>query len=170
MHVVDRVSPGVELVSHALEAVFVRLELVFGVVDLVFVVDELVSHADERVSHVVELVSRVVGGVKRVWDVYKLWELAAGLPVKTVEIASFKELDLDCWFGGKAPTMRQVGEHCRKIMNADLKYPVILNADGSLMDGGHRIVKSMILGQTSIKAVQFEQIPPPISEKAVENV
>ena len=43
---------------------------------------------------------------------------------------------MDCWFHGKGPTCREVAEHARRINAADLTYPVILSADGGLMDGG----------------------------------
>jgi hypothetical protein len=49
---------------------------------------------------------------------------------------------LTAGFHGKGPTCRAVAEHARRINAADLSHPVILAADGSLMDGGHRIKRS----------------------------
>ena len=43
----------------------------------------------------------------------------------------------------------------------DLVYPIILSADGHVMDGMHRIAKAWMLGQRTITAVQFERDPPP---------
>jgi hypothetical protein len=42
-----------------------------------------------------------------------------------------------------------------------LSYPIILNDDGSLMDGGHRVCKALINGQPSILAVKFSEMPTP---------
>lgn len=46
-------------------------------------------------------------------------------------------------------------------MEADLRYPIILAADGHLMDGGRRIAKAWIMGAQEIDAVQFEVDPAP---------
>ncbi|MCZ6678642.1 MAG: chromosome partitioning protein ParB [Candidatus Poribacteria bacterium] len=106
--------------------------------------------------------SRLIDGARYIWYARNLWKLAEGLPVKEVDISAIRELDADCWFGdGYVPTIRKVAEHCKKIIDADLDYPIILNADGYLMDGGHRIAKALIQGQTKIKAVQFEIMPTP---------
>jgi len=114
--------------------------------------------------------SRVINDVRYIWDVYKLWELAKDLPVISVEVASFKELDLDCWFcGKKAPTIRRVADHCRRIAKADLEVPIILDADGSLMDGGHRLAKALMLGNTTIKAVRFPVQPPPERTEPIQS-
>lgn len=49
-------------------------------------------------------------------------------------------------------------KHCQSV---DKTKPVILNADGALMDGHHRIVKAMLDGDKEILAVQFDTIPTP---------
>ncbi len=72
----------------------------------------------------------------------RLWELSRDLPVVPVDIDDIAEFDQDCWFHGRAPTCREVAEHARRIQTADLSHPVILSADGTLMDGGHRIAKA----------------------------
>ena len=48
-----------------------------------------------------------------------------------------------------------------RINEATLDHPVILNADGSLMDGGHRICKALLEGRKTVMAVQFETMPEP---------
>jgi len=45
--------------------------------------------------------------------------------------------------------------HLRKVENADLYYPIILNSKGSIIDGWHRVVKSVINDYETIKAVQL---------------
>ncbi|MBV9852283.1 MAG: hypothetical protein JO250_21665 [Armatimonadetes bacterium] len=95
------------------------------------------------------------------WLTERLWERARGLPVKRVPLESISELDRDCWFCGNEPTIRAVADHARRIQEADLSHPIILSADGGLMDGGHRLAKAWLLGMTEIAAVQFDVDPEP---------
>jgi hypothetical protein len=48
-----------------------------------------------------------------------------------------------------------------RINDADLSKPIILNADGSLMDGGHRLCKALLEGRQTILAVRFDVMPTP---------
>ncbi len=96
-----------------------------------------------------------------VWRVQRLWELARGLPVEQVAIADIVEFEQDCWFGGRAPSCREVAEHAHRIFEADLSFPIILSSQGHLMDGGHRIAKAHLAGQSHIQAVRFETDPEP---------
>ncbi len=101
-------------------------------------------------------------GVTRIWDVRRLWRLAEGLPRFQLAIDELRPyLELDCWFGGKAPTTAMVARHARQIYEADLAFPIILNQHGGLMDGTHRLAKAWILGHASILAVRFERTPEP---------
>jgi len=96
------------------------------------------------------------------WYTERLWRLAADLPAKTVAIASIPEFDQNCWFSEQTPpTCRAVAGHVQRILDADLRYPIILSANGGLMDGGHRLAKAWLQGATEIQAVQFEEDPEP---------
>ena len=44
---------------------------------------------------------------------------------------------------------------------ADLSRPIILDEDGELMDGRHRLMKAMLLGEESVLAVRFDENPSP---------
>jgi hypothetical protein len=82
--------------------------------------------------------------------------------VQTVAIADIPEFEQDCWFGAAhLPTCRAVAEHAKRIQFADLNYPIILSADGGLMDGGHRIAKAWLNGEVEIRAVRFPRDPEP---------
>lgn len=105
--------------------------------------------------------SHTVPGGRAYWLTEKLWAAAAGLPVVQVAIGDIPEFDQDCWFRGQAPTLRDVAGHTRRIMAADLSYPIIFSADGALMDGGHRIARAWIEGRTTINAVRFAVDPEP---------
>ena len=103
-----------------------------------------------------------VPGGRAYWLTEALWAASRGLPVRQVPIASIPEFEMDCWFVGRnVPTCRAVADHARRIQAADLAYPVILAADGRLMDGGHRIAKAYLSGLTDIAAVRFAIDPPP---------
>ncbi len=94
------------------------------------------------------------------WYTERLWQLARKLPVEDVAIEEIKEFEQNCWFT-EPPSCREVAEHVRRIMDADLRMPVILSADGGLMDGGHRIAKAWLNGHTNVKARRFLRDPEP---------
>ena len=43
----------------------------------------------------------------------------------------------------------------------DLARPIILGADGRVMDGMHRVAKAILEGNATIKAVRFLKEPDP---------
>lgn len=90
-----------------------------------------------------------------------LWKLADALPVQQVPLNSLPDLDQDCWFDGRPATIRAVADHARRINEADGTYPIILAADGTLMDGGHRLAQASLRGESTIAAVRFEVDPQP---------
>jgi hypothetical protein len=106
--------------------------------------------------------SRLTSKGRYVWFVERLWHLARALPVRQIPIDQIAEFDHNCWFGPTSfPTCRAVAEHTRRILEADLRYPIILSAEGYLMDGGHRIAKAYLLKWNEISAVQFPLDPEP---------
>lgn len=97
------------------------------------------------------------------WDVRRLIELSKNLSVKMVIANDFAELDADHWYfhGNASPTCRSIIEH-RLLMDAcDLSYPIILDQEGRVMDGMHRICKAVINRVEQIPAVQFSEDPEP---------
>lgn len=97
------------------------------------------------------------------WDVDRLIELSAALPVKDVALDAIADVDTDYWFayGPIIPTVRRVVEHVRLIQAVDSSFPVILGADGRVMDGMHRVARAMLDGERSVPAVQFQTDPEP---------
>ena len=98
-----------------------------------------------------------------IWDVDRLVERAAGLPVENVPLAEIAELDEPYWFGGPddRPTCRAVADHARLIAGADLRHPILLDADGRVMDGMHRVAKAYLEGRASVPAVRLDPTPAP---------
>lgn len=98
----------------------------------------------------------------RAWDVDRLIELSSHYPVIEVPLSAIAELDLPYWFDhGYAPTCRNVAEHARLINEADLAFPIILSADGRVMDGMHRAAKAAMQGLSTIAARKFPKDPAP---------
>ena len=101
----------------------------------------------------------------QIWEVERLWKLAADLPIKHVPLSTLSDLDRVGWYGQPSNaghlTLREVAEHARRIQEADLEYPIILSAEGHLLDGFHRLAKAHLLGMSEIAAVQFSENPEP---------
>jgi hypothetical protein len=97
------------------------------------------------------------------WDVDNLVQATAHLPVKDVELDAIREVDTLYWFndGDERPTVRRMAEHMRLVRDVDPSFPIILGADGRVMDGMHRVVRALLEGQPTIRAVQFEEDPEP---------
>lgn len=97
------------------------------------------------------------------WDVHRLIELARELPVRQVEVADIAELDTEYWFGvgPYRATVRAVVEHAGLIRDVDPSWPIILAADGRVMDGMHRVALALLEGRAAVDAVRFEETPPP---------
>lgn len=97
------------------------------------------------------------------WNVARLIELSEGLPTKRIELSSVDEVDENHWyaFEGQFPTCRSILAHLTLIEEADLAFSIILDADGRLMDGMHRVCKAIRRGDTHIQAVQFRETPEP---------
>ena len=98
-----------------------------------------------------------------IWDVRRLVSLSEGLPVQYIDPAQFPELHENHWYfyGDAEPTPASLLEHMALIEACDLSYPIILDANGRVMDGMHRICRAVKDGVTSIPAVQFATDPEP---------
>ena len=94
------------------------------------------------------------------WDVDRLVELTRDFPRKSVFLTAVRELDQP-WSGDdEQQTWRAMLAHIQLMDEADLAYPIILAADGAVMDGMHRVAKAVRLGHDTIEAVQFDVDPP----------
>jgi hypothetical protein len=88
------------------------------------------------------------------WDVDKLVALSQGFPVVEVELSNIKELDEPF---KENLTGRSIAEHMKLVQETDLKYPIVLSKDGRVLDGVHRVINALLLGNRTIKAVQFKE-------------
>lgn len=95
------------------------------------------------------------------WDVDRLVRLAATLPVCRVPLTALRELDEPVFGEGEPATWRSLIAHLKLIDETDLAYPILLAADGAVMDGRHRIAKAARLGLPDIEARRFLEDPEP---------
>jgi hypothetical protein len=97
------------------------------------------------------------------WDVNHLIELSTSLPVNEVPLTSIRELDTVFWFGadGSTATVRILVRHMQLVSDVDLSYPVILGSEGEVMDGMHRVARSLLEGRTTVAATRFLIQPEP---------
>ncbi len=110
----------------------------------------------------IDRTTQKVGHQYYVWHTEKLWEATKDFPLTNVEIESLKHLDAVCWFDDDFPaTLRNVVEHFVRMELVDADYPIILDPSGQLFDGAHRVAKALARGQSTIKAVQLTEVPPP---------
>lgn len=89
------------------------------------------------------------------WSVARLIQLSKDMPIMDVP------LDHLCVYQKYDLTLREMVMHMRAVQNADLSYPIILDEDGDIMDGRHRIMKALLNGEKTIKAVRFDENPRP---------
>ena len=53
-----------------------------------------------------------------------------------------------------------IAHHVRRALDVDTSHPIILCQQGFIMDGWHRVLRALIDGKTTIKAVRFVETPP----------
>jgi len=100
------------------------------------------------------------------WDVVTLWEAAKGLTPETIDLTTLSETtDPDLWIHlWRDPTHPRMLLELARIEAADMSYPVILHPRGWLMDGCHRVAKTLMSGATTAEAVRLtpDTLPPPM--------
>lgn len=62
-------------------------------------------------------------------------------------------------------TMAEMVTHTQQILDADLDFPIILNPDGGIMDGIHRVLKAVLLGKT-VRVQRFLEWPEPTTKES----
>lgn len=94
---------------------------------------------------------------KKAWVMAKLIEAAKDLPVFDLPLL---HIDIDVAPWGRDHTIESFAYHVKRAQKADMSYPVIMNDSGFIMNGWHRVLKALVEGRESVKAVRFEVTPP----------
>lgn len=58
-------------------------------------------------------------------------------------------------------TLREMVMHMKAVNDVDMSYPIILDEDGEIMDGRHRVMNALLNNIKSVKAVRFDKNPDP---------
>ena len=96
------------------------------------------------------------------WDVHRLIVLSRAFPIEDVSLDALVEYDELYWYGyGARPTVRSVVEHMRLIEAADFDHPILLDQQGRIFDGMHRVAKAHLEGRRTIAARRFAVDPEP---------
>jgi hypothetical protein len=93
------------------------------------------------------------------WPVRTLWEQAADLVTEEVPVTSLSAHNSVWWFESGPPTLTQFVDRARRMLDADLSFPVLLAKNGWVLDGGHRIAKTLLLGKPMILIKRFLLMP-----------
>lgn len=90
------------------------------------------------------------------WSVSRLIDLSKDFKVMSIPL---DHININNIYEGL--NLRGMVMHMNAVNDADLSFPIILDEDGELMDGRHRIMKCLLLGKHKIKAVRFDENPEP---------
>ena len=93
------------------------------------------------------------------WSVARLITLTKGLKVMRIPLAHLNVYNIY-----PEMTLRDMVMHINAVNDANLSYPIILDEDGELMDGRHRIMKALLNNKKTIKAVRFDINPTACEE------
>jgi len=86
-----------------------------------------------------------------------LIKAAKGLPIKMMNVN--KILDTKIYW--TLNTFFDLKVHLERIESSDLKYPVIVGPNNKVIDGFHRVMKSIIQGKKTVKYVKLDKLPEP---------
>lgn len=97
------------------------------------------------------------------WDIQQVIEDSKTLITEVIATSSIVEFKSKAWFAfeGHEPTCENITDHAVRIFNSNTSYPIILDQDGKLIDGMHRVCKANILGESKILVKQFKTEYPP---------
>lgn len=96
------------------------------------------------------------------WDVDNLIEATKNFNIVKVCILDLLERNKFHWNQGhNILTTQSIFNHMKLVEDCSLDYPIILSAEGIIMDGMHRVDKAYIQNKLEINAVQFDITPSP---------
>jgi hypothetical protein len=93
----------------------------------------------------------------------KVW-FVANLIDRSKELVQF-DLPLAAIYAGSevwdpVSSAYALAKQMRRVLDVDTSHPIILDEEGFIMDGWHRVARALIDGKSTIKAVRFSETPP----------
>ena len=99
----------------------------------------------------------------RQWNLFKIWDATKDFQVKEISVNELwdeRYSKVFCWLHQEEElTNLFFLHHMKRVLNADLEYPIILSEEKYILDGVHRLMKAKHLGIEKIKYVQFDTDP-----------
>jgi hypothetical protein len=92
----------------------------------------------------------------KVWLVTNLIEQAKDLPVFDLQVAALHVGEC-IWGAVHSPYL--LVSHMKRTLAVDITKPIILSAEGFIMDGWHRVARALLDGRAYIPAVRFVKTP-----------
>ena len=90
---------------------------------------------------------------------------AANLAEKAKDLVPFDlplcGVDISANVFASCTNARDIATHYLRIRDVDTTNPIILDESGFIMDGWHRVMRAIVDGKATIKAVRFEEEPIP---------
>jgi hypothetical protein len=105
--------------------------------------------------------SRIVKGKRYTWNVVDLWQFVKNEKIE-IEEKNVNEFNLNFnpWFISPDNfTIAKFIVHYGKVRNSNLSYPIILDPENNILDGVHRLVKSVLEGEEKINCVKLKFYP-----------
>jgi len=94
---------------------------------------------------------------KKVWYSKTIIDASKNLPVKNMSITNKL---LNTKIEWTINTFFDMKNHLLRIKNSNLKYPIIIGPKGIIIDGYHRLMKSVLENKRSINYVKLDVMPP----------
>lgn len=74
-------------------------------------------------------------------------------------IVPIEAIDMSYFIADKSDII-EFCEHMKRVMKAEMKYPILLAPNGTLLDGRHRLAKAIIEGHKTVKLKRLKTMPP----------
>lgn len=94
----------------------------------------------------------------------RLKEIAKNYEVFDLPLAGL-DLSYEIWQGAN---IRELAMHVYRVKFSNLNDPIILDWNGSIADGRHRIIKAIIEEKQTIKAVRLDYVLTPCNANKME--
>lgn len=99
-------------------------------------------------------------GTTKYWDIPRLWEESKQLQIESKNLSNYSLVLKGplTWCSPQVPMSFQgFLDHMTQTLNAELSYPILLDKDGNVIDGMHRLAKAFLSHQKTILVKQFKE-------------
>jgi len=87
--------------------------------------------------------------------IHEALRLSKDLEVKELKVSEMY-INYTCPYN---KTLRSLVQHMKMVNDADMSFPILMNEDGCIIDGRHRLAKALLNGDETIKVKRFIEDP-----------